>query len=124
MNTFWKKKNKYGAKKCRCNLNHIHDSAFEANYCNELLLRQKAGDIAEFETQKKFDLHTPDGKKVCAHYPDFLITMFDGRQYVDECKSKGTVRPEWKIKKALFEYEYPDINYNVIWMKSKYYKRK
>ena len=54
MKTFWKKKNKYGAKKCRCNLNHIHDSAFEARYCNELLLRQKAGDIAEFETQKKF----------------------------------------------------------------------
>ncbi len=76
-----------------------------------------AKEFAEFSTQKRFDLHTPDGKKVCAHYPDFLITKHDGSQYVDECKSKGTVTPLWKLKKALFEYEYKHIPYNTVWMK-------
>ena len=116
-NTFWKKKNKYGAKKCRCNQNHIHDSGFEANYCNELQLRVNAADIKDYETQKRFDLHGRDGKKVCSHYPDFLIEKFDGTKYVDECKSKGTVTSTWRLKKALFEHEYPEIQYNVIWMK-------
>jgi hypothetical protein len=112
---YWKK-NKYHAKKCRCNQNHIHDSKFEAGYCNDLQLRLLAADIKDFETQKRFDLHTPDGKKVCAHYPDFLITKFDDTQYVDECKSKGTVTPLWKLKKALFQYEYPHIPYYVVWL--------
>lgn len=122
--TFWKKtKNKFNAKKSRCALNHIHDSAFEASYCNTLLKKLENAEIKEFVTQKRFDLHTPDGKKICAHYPDFLITNFDGSQCVHECKSKGTVRPEWKLKKALFEYEYKHIKYHVIWMKD-FYKYK
>jgi hypothetical protein len=113
-------KNKYGNKRCRCNLDHNHDSRGEAGYCNDLQLREKAGDLAEFETQKRFDMHGKDGRKVCSHYVDFLLTDFDGKQEVHEYKSKGTVTTTWKLKKALFEAEYPDIPYIVIWHKKGY----
>ncbi|MCP3683572.1 MAG: DUF1064 domain-containing protein [bacterium] len=115
-------KNKYHAKRCRCNSNHMHDSKGEAGYCNDLLLRQKAGDLADFQTQVKFELHGVNGKRVSNHYPDFLLTDFDGKQEIHEYKSKGTVTELWKLKKALCEIEYPDIPYIVIWHKSGYRK--
>jgi hypothetical protein len=116
--TFFKKprKNKYGNKKSRCALNHIHDSAFEASHCNNLLKKREKGEIADFKSQKRFDLHGKDGKKVAAHYVDFLVLNNDGTEVVNECKSRGTVTPIWKLKKALFECEYQDIEYITVWM--------
>lgn len=110
-------KSKYRNKRCRCNDGHMHDSKGEAGYCNDLALQVKAAVIEKYESQKRFDLHGKDGKKVASHYVDFLIHHFDGRKEVHEYKSKGTVTAVWKLKKALFEQEYPDIPYIVIWHK-------
>ena len=111
-------KNKYRNKRCRCNDGHMHDSKGEAGYCNDLALQVKAGVIEKYESQKGFDLHGKDGKKVARHYVDFLIHHFDGKKEVHEYKSKGTVTSVWRLKKALFESEYQDIPYIVIWHKS------
>ena len=110
-------KNKYRAKRCRCNQNHVHHSRGEAAYCNDLALELKAGEFAVYETQVAFELHAVNGKKVAVHYVDFLVTGFDGKKEIREFKTKGTVTPVWKLKMALCEYEYPDIPYIVIWGK-------
>jgi hypothetical protein len=50
-----------------------------------------------------------------------LVHHFDGRKEVHEYK--GVATEVWKLKKALFENEYPDIPYIVIYHKSAYKKR-
>jgi len=93
----------------------MHDSKGEAGYCNDLALRVIAGDLAEYVIQKRFELHGKNSKKVCNHYVDFLLTDFDGKQEVHEYKGVKTAL--WKLKKALFEHEYPNIPYIVIYHK-------
>ena len=107
-------KNKYRNVRCRCNENHMHDSRGEAGYCNNLQLQVKSGDIMKFESQKKFDLHF-NNKKISSHIVDFLVHHFDGKIEVHEYKGKAT--DVWKLKRAHFEAEYPDIPYIVIWHK-------
>jgi hypothetical protein len=106
---------KYRSKRCLCNQGHMHDSKGEAGYCNDLELQVKAGVHHSYEVQVRFDLHGRNGKKVCAHYVDFLVYDFDGGKEVHEYK--GVATDLWKLKKALFEYEYTDIPYNVIYHK-------
>ena len=43
--------------------------------------------------------------------PDFLIKYKDKEIYVE---AKGMEMPDWKIKKKLFLYKYPDIDYIVV----------
>jgi len=109
------RRNKYHSDRCRCNQGHMHDSRGEAAYCNDLELRVKAADLAEYKTQVTFPLHGKDGKHVCNHRVDFLLTDFDGKQEVHEFKGFST--DLWKLKKALFEHEYPEIPYIVIYNK-------
>ena len=121
------KKNKMGKpltsrrKRCHCQLDHIHDSQFEAGHCNKLRLLKIAGEIKDFKTQPYY-IFRVNGKRVCGHKPDFIIENLDGTCEINECKSKGTVTDVWKLKKALFEILYPDIKYTVIWM-AEYYQK-
>lgn len=109
------RKNKYYNKRCKCNQGHNHDSRGEAAYCNELDLMVRVGQIMKYETQKTFSLHGKDGKKISSHRVDFLLHDFDGKLTVHEFK--GFATEVWKLKKALFEHEYPEIPYIVIWNK-------
>ncbi|MEA3346934.1 MAG: DUF1064 domain-containing protein [Candidatus Auribacterota bacterium] len=108
------RRNKYGNKPCRCNLNHYHRSRGERAYCGKLQLMEKAGEIKGFRFEKRFAL-VFNGKKLCDHDPDFLLEMPDGSLKVHEYKSKGTVTAVWKLKAAMFQIQYPDIPYIVIW---------
>jgi hypothetical protein len=100
---------------CRCRLDHIHDSRLEAGHCDTLNLMARAvgSDIALIERQKQFDLIV-NGKKICAHRVDFLITRKDGTQYVVE--SKGFSTDLWQTKMKLFKALFPNIEYQV-WYK-------
>ena len=102
-------------KRCRCQLDHIHDSQFEARHCNHLNVLKKSKVIKDFKIQPHY-IFRVNGKRVCGHYPDFIIEHLDGTCEINECKSKGTSTAVWKLKKALFEILYPDIPYTVIWM--------
>lgn len=44
-------KNKFGAKKTQCSLNHFHPSALEASVCEILVLRERAGEIRNIKYQ-------------------------------------------------------------------------
>ena len=108
----------------------MHGSRFESDYCEQLKLLVKAGEIKGFEYSVRFHLKVND-KKICEHWPDFLVTTNDGKQEVHE--TKGFATKEWGLKRKLFEALYPDIPYYVIvqqkgkpaWMrKKKVLKRK
>ncbi len=105
-------------KNCHCKQGHIHDSRGEAGYCDQLTTEVNNTLIHSYDIQVKFELHTVHGKQIANHYVDFLVYDFDGKKEVREYKSKGTVTNEWKYKKTIFEYEYTDIPYNIIWHKT------
>jgi len=100
--------------RCHCTAGHNHDSRVEAQHCNRLAARLAAGRIADYKTQKRFDL-VVNGRLVGRHYVDFLIEQNDGTQSIVEVKSPGTVTEIWKLKRALTEVLFPHIPYTVAW---------
>lgn len=54
MPVIYQSANKHNAKKTPCFLGHLHDSAKEADRCNELHILLKAGKIHSLEIQKPF----------------------------------------------------------------------
>lgn len=99
-------KKKYNNKLTKCIARHIHDSKFEAEYCDSLWFKVYRKDILSFEIQKKFKL------LVCDHYVDFYVERLDGVFEVHEVK--GCKTAVWQLKRKLFKYLYPDIRYIVI----------
>jgi hypothetical protein len=85
-------------------------SRYESGYAKKLndMLRQKK--ISAVKEQHRVRLMV-NGKHVCTHIPDFLVTLNDGRQKIVE--AKGYPMPEWKLKKKLFEALYPELPYLV-----------
>ena len=105
------KKAKYKSLSCKCAIGHIHDSRGEARYCDTLqhLLGLKA--FHSIEYQVSFPM-VANGKKICVHKVDFLITDDKGKQTVHEYK--GFATDVWKLKHKLFLALYPEIEYKVI----------
>jgi len=103
---------KYKNRSCTCKQNHKHDSQGEAIYCDSLALQMKAGEVQSYEIQRNFRLMV-DGKKVCSHRVDFLVTEKDGTVCVHEYK--GMVTQTWRIKYKLFIACFPDIPYRIIY---------
>ena len=89
----------------------MHDSRAEAGYCNQLNVLEKSGEIKSYEIQKTFRLDV-NGKHICNHRVDFLVTNKNGEVMVEEFKGFGT--EVWRIKKKLFEACYPGIEYIVV----------
>jgi len=96
-------KNKYGAKKTRCNLKHLHDSKKEAIRCDELNLLRKGGVISRLKQQTPFILQEGfwiEHEKIrpIRYYADFTY-MEDGWKIIEDVKGKLT--DVYKIKKKL-----------------------
>ena len=91
-----------------CSQGHRHDSVGEATYCNQLFLLKQQGHIKDYQNQVTFDLKI-NGKRVCQHRPDFLITNMDGTQEVHEFKGFETAI--FHLKYKMFKACYPDIPY-------------
>ena len=105
------RRTKYGNVKTPCTSGHMHDSAIEARYCNELRYRFLAHDIKGFKTQVDYSINI-DGQFICKHKVDFLVMLNDGKLEVHEVKGRTT--KDWILKKKMFEARYPDIKYVVI----------
>jgi hypothetical protein len=106
-------KAKYHNEKCRCGLNHNHDSRAEARYCDTLEFLRKAKQIKTFEVQKNYPLKV-EGMTITNHRPDFLVTLNDGSIEVREFKSPTTMTRAWRIKYKMFLRNYPDIPYKIV----------
>jgi hypothetical protein len=107
---YYQKKTKYGNKKCRCISNHQHDSRGEVSYCDRLRYEKLAGEIRDYQVQKKYPLFV-EGMRLCNHIVDFLVTEKDGTVAVHEYK--GFATRDWRLKMKLFKTCYPDIPYRV-----------
>ncbi len=113
-----KRAHKYGVKgrdSCHCHLGHVHDSRKEAEHCDKIELLRRNGKFKTVRTQASFPLFAagPDGERIHIgnHIVDQLVTHLDENQEVFETKSEGTATPVWKLKKKLFEANYPNIKY-------------
>lgn len=79
------------------------DSKKEANYCFELDMRKKAGEVISYEMQVPFQVVLNE-KKICKYILDFMVLLKDGSiEYVDVKGMKTTV---YRIKKKLVEAQF------------------
>lgn len=83
----------------------------EAGLAMELDLRVRAGDIARWQSQVAFVLYGMRGRRICEHVVDFVVEHNDGSTEAIEFKGKELAL--WKIKRALFQDNYPSIKYTV-----------
>ena len=96
----------------------VFDSALEMRYYTEVILPGVlSGDIVHWEWHKKYELQPKfkwRGKtmrSIC-YEADFYIERADGTSLIVD--TKGKADDVAKLKKKLFHYRYPDLNY--IWL--------
>lgn len=93
------------------------DSKKEAEYYCKLKLLKQVEEIKDFGLQQRYEL-LPTFKKNGTTYrsityvADFVITNNDGTTEVIDIK--GVETKDFKIKKKLFEYMYPDLELKII----------
>lgn len=108
------KENKYRNVKTEVN-GEICDSKKEADYYEQLLWLQRAGEIKTLETQYRILLQegfvTVGGDKIKPIYyiADFKVTDKDDHVYYVDTKGKRT--QVYMIKKKLLLYKYPEIDF-------------
>lgn len=94
------------------------DSKMESQYYVEVVKPgYESGEITKFELQKPYELQPGfehDGKKVkpIVYVADFYLEYKDGTSVVID--TKGCADNTALLKRKMFYYVYPDINY--IWM--------
>lgn len=97
----------------------------EAERYLELRDLKKRNEIRDFERQPVFILQEKFTKPDCDGEPityqpikyvaDFRVTYLDGHQTIEDVKGKGGyTTPEFKLKKKLFEYKYPELHLEII----------
>ena len=85
--------------------------------CDECLLKlKKEGTVKSFKMQFPYELQekfTKNGKtyRAISYVADFVVVYNDFIEVVD---TKGKETVEFKIKKKLFEYKYPELHLKII----------
>lgn len=106
--------NKYGAKRTEYD-GVLYHSKREAQYAQELDLRQKAGDILHWRRQVPIALKVNE-KLICKYILDFILTYPDGT--IELVEVKGYETAVWKLKRKLLEAiylpEHPGTIYTVV----------
>jgi len=88
-----------------------YQSKLEAEVAMRLDLMVKAKQILGYRRQVVCALSV-SGVEICKHIVDFLVQNLDGS--VEVWEAKGHATAIWKLKKKLFEAQYPDIKYTVV----------
>lgn len=95
---------------------YVFDSAKEAKRYKELVLLERAGEIQNLELQPRFLLQEGFKKnnkkwRKLEYVADFKY-IENGKTIVEDVK--GFETKEFKIKRKLFEYKYPDLELKII----------
>jgi len=95
---------------------YVFDSAKEARRYKELALLERAGEIQNLELQPRFLLQEGFKKnnkkwRKLEYVADFKY-IENGKTIVEDVK--GFETKEFKIKRKLFEYKYPDLELKII----------
>jgi hypothetical protein len=93
------------AKSGYCLTYHWHQSGLEIKTCDELRLRKIAGDILDYETQKRVKLEL-GGHYLGSMYVDFLVHETDGT--FEFLESKGIAFAKWKRDWPILQVMYKD----------------
>lgn len=103
----------------------IYDSAFEAEYAQELDLRMKANDIAGWKRQVKISIDIKE-YHICNYFCDFEIEHNDGSLELVEVKGFETeiYRMKKKLLEAVWLPEHPEYTYTVVKQARRYPFRK
>ena len=102
----------------------VFDSILEMKYYRDVLCPLvESGDVVSYELQKPYELQPKfahDGKIVRSliYVADFFIEYKDGRSVVIDIK--GCPDSVAKLKRKLFWFRYPDIDYRWITYVKKY----
>lgn len=102
----------------------VFDSELEMKYYRDVVLPlYEKGEIERFELQKKYELqpkYKHDGKTVLPinYVADFYIVYADGHEEVID--TKGCPDSVAIMKKKMFHYHYPNVNYKWITYVKKY----
>jgi hypothetical protein len=91
--------NKFGAVRTTLD-GQTFASKLEAERYAELKLLQRAGRITELISQPEFPI-TVNGYVVCKYIADFEYTDANGKRIIEDCKSKPTMTPLYRLKKRL-----------------------
>ena len=107
--------NKYKNKKTQVDM-YVFDSIAESRRYKELALLEKAGEIENLQLQPKFLLQESfkkNGKtyRKIEYIADFMYEE-KGKVIIEDVKVMET--KEFKIKRKLFEYKYPDLELKLI----------
>ena len=106
---------KYHNKKVQVDM-YVFDSIAESKRYKELKLLEQAGEISELELQPRFLLQEgfrKNGKtfRKIEYIADFQY-IENGRLVIEDVKGKET--EVFKLKRKLFEHEYPDYELKLI----------
>lgn len=106
-----KKYNKYKNKKIKV-AGREFDSKREANRYCELIMLQKAKVISDLQCQVKYELLPKQkGERAMYYIADFMYTE-NGKTIVEDVK--GYLTEVYRIKRKLFKYRYPDIDFREV----------
>jgi hypothetical protein len=79
------------------------DSKAEAKRWQELKLMERAGVIVGLQRQIPFPI-TVNSHLICTYIADYVYTEVEtGERTVEDCKSKATITPEFRLKAKLLE---------------------
>lgn len=102
----------------------VFDSKMEMEYYRDYLLPLKeAGEVTTIELQKPYELQPKfihDGRTIQSirYVADFYVVYSDGREAVIDIK--GFPEPTAMMKRKMFWYRYPDVDYKWITYVKKY----
>lgn len=107
--------NKYHNKKVQVDM-YVFDSIAESRRYKELKLLEQAGEISKLELQPRFLLQEgfkKNGKtfRKIEYIADFQY-IENGKLVIEDVKGKET--EVFKLKRKLFEHEYPDYELKLI----------
>lgn len=104
--------------------NIIFDSQLEMKYFRDVLCPlAESGEVTKIELQKKYELQSgfiKDGKKVLpiTYIADFYVEYANG--HIEVIDTKGMPDNVAKLKRKMFWYRYPEIDYKWITYVKKY----
>lgn len=104
--------------------NIVFDSQLEMRYYRDVLCPLvESGEVTKFELQKKYELQSGfsrNGKKVLpvTYVADFYMEYADG--HIEVVDTKGMPDSVAKLKRKLFWFKYPDVDYKWVTYIKKY----
>lgn len=104
--------------------NIVFDSQLEMKYFRDVLCPlAESGEVTKIELQKKYELQSgfiKDGKKVLpiTYIADFYVERANG--HIEVIDTKGMPDNVAKLKRKMFWYRYPEIDYKWITYVKKY----